>query len=158
MLDHRKSRISREMAHVGGVAGDQIVDRQNFPAAIEEIVAQMRPEKSRASRDYRAQGVSNSLRQISGWLRFFMILKFLMRSRRTDSLNFIVAAASNDTKPGSADPVPIYNCPLSASRRRRDDRRTAIDLDWPPGYDSMPALYDHAARSILFAAMLSILQ
>ena len=43
------------MAQVGGSAGDQVVDRENFPAAIEEVVAKVRPEKSRASRDYRAQ-------------------------------------------------------------------------------------------------------
>ena len=42
------------MAHVGGCAGDQIIDRENFPAAIDEAVAKVRPEKSRASRDYRA--------------------------------------------------------------------------------------------------------
>ena len=87
-----------------------------------------------------------------------MVLKFLMRSRFMDALNFIVASAWNGTKPGSADQVPIHNCPATPAGRRLADERAAIDLQWPPGYDSMSALYDHAARSILFAAMLPILQ
>jgi hypothetical protein len=53
--DDSKSRISLEMAQVGGSASDEVVDRENFPAAIEETVAEMRPEKSCPSRDYSAQ-------------------------------------------------------------------------------------------------------
>ena len=55
VLNDPESRGPREMAQVGGSAGDQVVDREHFPAAIEEVVAKVRPEKSRASRDYRAQ-------------------------------------------------------------------------------------------------------
>jgi hypothetical protein len=53
------------MAHVGSSAGDKVVDRENFPVAIEEAVAKVRPEKSRASRDYRAQRVGLSLPVLS---------------------------------------------------------------------------------------------
>ena len=45
------------MAHIGFVPGDQVVDRQHFPAAIEQIIAKMRSEKSRAACDYCAHHV-----------------------------------------------------------------------------------------------------
>ena len=66
VLDNPESRISREMAHVGGSAGDQVVDRENIPAAIEEAIAKVRPEKSRASRDYRPQKDALSMLVLSG--------------------------------------------------------------------------------------------
>jgi hypothetical protein len=56
VLHDCKRRFRFQMAQVGGRAGDQVVDRQNFPAAIEEVIAKMRPEKSGATGDYRAQG------------------------------------------------------------------------------------------------------
>jgi hypothetical protein len=69
VLNDRKSRVSREMAQVGGSAGDQVIDRENLPAAIEEVVAKVRPEKSRSSRDYRAQWAGLSLQMLSVRLR-----------------------------------------------------------------------------------------
>jgi hypothetical protein len=61
------------MADIGGSAGDQIVDRENIPAVIEKVVAQMRPKKSRSACDYRAQRSSLSPRLFCGRLHFFMI-------------------------------------------------------------------------------------
>jgi len=66
VLHYCKWRVPCEMAQVGGSAGDHVIDRENFPAAIEEVVAQVRPEKSRASRDYRAQWGGLSLPVLSG--------------------------------------------------------------------------------------------
>ena len=40
---------------LAGVPVTRLSIDENFPAAIEQVVAQVRPEKSRASRDYRAQ-------------------------------------------------------------------------------------------------------
>jgi hypothetical protein len=65
MLDDSKSRVSREVAQVGWSASDHVVDREYFPAVIEQTVAEMRPEKARASRDYRAQRVGLSLWMVS---------------------------------------------------------------------------------------------
>ena len=65
VLDDPKSCVSREMAQVGSCAGDQVVDRKYFPAAIEEAVAKMRPEKSSGSRDYCAQRVSLAMQMFS---------------------------------------------------------------------------------------------
>jgi hypothetical protein len=65
VLDDLKSRVSREMAQVGGSAGDQVIDREYLPAAIEEVVAKVRPQKSRTSRDYRAQRASLSMQKFS---------------------------------------------------------------------------------------------
>jgi len=81
LLHDRKWRASREMAQVGGSAGDQIVDREYFPTAIEEVVAKVRPEKSRASRDYRAQRDGLSMQTFSGQQLFFMILYSLKRPK-----------------------------------------------------------------------------
>jgi hypothetical protein len=53
------------MAHVGGGAGDKVIDRQYIPAAVNEVVAKVRPEKSRASGDYRAQRVDLSIPVLS---------------------------------------------------------------------------------------------
>jgi hypothetical protein len=53
------------MEQVRGGAGDQVVDRENFPAAIEEVVAKVRPEKARASRNYRAQRDGLSMQMLS---------------------------------------------------------------------------------------------
>ena len=47
VLNDPKSRVPREMAQVGGSAGDQVIDREYLPAAIEEVVAKVRPQKSR---------------------------------------------------------------------------------------------------------------
>jgi hypothetical protein len=66
MLDDPKSGVSLEMAQVGRCAGDQVVDRQNFPAAIEEVVAQVRSKKSRSSCDYRAHLNGLSMWPLSG--------------------------------------------------------------------------------------------
>jgi len=79
MLHDRKWGVPREMEQVGGGAGDQVVDRENFPAAIDEAIAKVRPEKSRASRDYRAQRDGLSMPLLSRRLRFFMISFSLIR-------------------------------------------------------------------------------
>jgi hypothetical protein len=73
MLDNPESRIPGKMADIGGSSGDQIVDRQNLPAVIEQGVAQMRPKKSRSACDYRAQWSRLSPRLFCGRLHFFMI-------------------------------------------------------------------------------------
>jgi alpha-galactosidase len=65
VLDDSKSRVAREMSQVGRSAGDQVVDRENLPATIEEVVAKVRPEKSGASRDYRAQWAGLFLQMFS---------------------------------------------------------------------------------------------
>jgi hypothetical protein len=54
------------MAQVNSSAGDKVVDRENFPPSIEEAVAKVRSEKSRASRDYSTQWVSLFLPMFSG--------------------------------------------------------------------------------------------
>src|ERR1700674_1348735 len=86
VLHDRKWRVSREMAQVGGSASNQVIDRENLPAAIEKVVAKVRPEKSRASRDYRAQWDALSMQVFSVGLRFFMIRYFLTRSNLADTL------------------------------------------------------------------------
>src|SRR6202051_341806 len=55
VLHDRKLRVPREMEQFRRSPSDQVIDRENSPAAIEEVVAKVRPEKSRPSRDYRAQ-------------------------------------------------------------------------------------------------------
>src|SRR5580704_1530548 len=72
VLENPKSRMIREMAQVCRCAGNQVVDRENFPALLEEPVAQVRPKKSRSSRDYRAQWDGLFISLAGGW-RFFMI-------------------------------------------------------------------------------------
>ena len=54
VLDHPEAGVALEMAQVGGGSRDQIVDGKDFPPAIDEKVAQMRAQESRAARDYRA--------------------------------------------------------------------------------------------------------
>jgi len=61
VLDNLESRVSIKMAQVGGCASDQVVNRQNIPAMADEAVAKVRPEKSSAARDYRAQMAIPSL-------------------------------------------------------------------------------------------------
>ena len=146
------------MAQVGGSAGDQVVDRENFPAAIEEVVAQMRPEKSRASRDYRAQRAGLSMQMFSGRLRFFMIPSFLTRSNLADTLNFIVAAAVLCTKSGSADQSRSRNS-LRERPHECDEDSAAPQLTSNGHRVTIPSPpYDDVPRPILFAAMLSVLQ
>jgi hypothetical protein len=55
VLQHPESRMSREMPHVGSRTCDQVVDRENLPAVLEEAIAQVGSQKSGTSRDYRAQ-------------------------------------------------------------------------------------------------------
>jgi hypothetical protein len=91
MLNHPESRVPCEMAHVRGSAGGKVVDRENIPAAIEKAIAEVRSEKSPASRDYRAQLAALSLPLPSGCLRFIVIRYSLIGSKLVDTLNFIVA-------------------------------------------------------------------
>ena len=156
VLDDPESRISREMAQVGGSAGDQVVDRENLPAAIEEVVAKVRPEKSRASRDYRAQRAGLSMQMFSVRLRFFMISSFPTRSSLANTLNFIVAAAILCTKSGSADQSRIITAPQSP-QECDEDLRAAIDLHMATGLRFPSPPYDDAPRPLLFATMLSVL-
>src|ERR1700746_134486 len=73
VLHDRERRIPRKMAKVGGGAGNQVVDSENFPAAIAELVAKGRSEKSRSSRDYCAHRNPLLRPMFSGSLFGFMI-------------------------------------------------------------------------------------
>jgi len=48
VLHDSESGISRQMPDVGFRSGHQVVDRQNFPAALKQVVTQVRSKKSRA--------------------------------------------------------------------------------------------------------------
>ena len=62
VLENPKSRMIREMAQVCRCAGNQVVDRENFPALLEEPVAQVRPKKSRSSVTTARNGTASSYR------------------------------------------------------------------------------------------------
>src|SRR5262249_8370248 len=55
-------RISSEVAKIVFIAGNQIVKRQHFPANGQEMVAQMRPEESRSTRDHCSHLSSRTLK------------------------------------------------------------------------------------------------
>jgi len=110
---------------IGGCAGDQVVDREDFPTAIEEIVAKVRPEKSCSSRDYSAQRVTLPNLVRSGPLCSFMIPNSLTRSISAGTRNLIVAFAVFSTKSDSANAARICNGPDRMLRNRRG----AIDLE-----------------------------
>jgi hypothetical protein len=118
MLHDRKWGVPREMEQVAGGAGDQVVDRQNFPAAIDEAIAKVRSEKSRASRDYRAQWDGLFMPLLSGRLRFFMTSFSLKRSKLVGTLNFIVAPAVFGAKSDPADQARYRNCLTRPQGRR----------------------------------------
>src|SRR2546428_8681821 len=49
MAHHPKMRMPGEMGGVPVASGDQIVDRKHIPAALDQVVAQMRTQKPRTS-------------------------------------------------------------------------------------------------------------
>ena len=53
-----EARMLEEMADVGVVAGDEVVERKHVPAFGDEAIAKMRAEKAGASGDHRAHGAS----------------------------------------------------------------------------------------------------
>jgi hypothetical protein len=109
VLDHPEASVSLEMADISGIACDQVVNRKNVPAAIEEVIAQMRPEKSRTPRDYCAQWENLSKRKVCEYLSFFMARNPLARpfSRTSFQAQIIVASAVSNTKARNCTISPV---------------------------------------------------
>ena len=90
VLDDPEAGIGREVAQIDGGASHHVVDRKNIPAAIDETVAKMGPQKSSAARDYRAQRDGPLLTTLTRGLYFFMIACFVPRLNPAVMDNFAV--------------------------------------------------------------------
>jgi hypothetical protein len=88
MLDHPETGMPFKVTQVCGCTRYQIVNRKDFPPAVDQNVTKMRPQESRAARDYRAQRERLSAYEFAGEPSFFMIAFASCDSCRDSTFDF----------------------------------------------------------------------